>query len=763
MKSHPFGSYLLNLEKPGRYLGTEFNAVRKEITADTVRVGLLYPETYEIGMSNLGLKIIYHVFNKFPNVYAERIFLPWIDAIQYMKEKHIPLFTLETLTPVRDLDFLGVSLHTELNYTNLLAALELSDIPLKKDDREGGGYPLVVVGGPASFNPLPLEPFVDFFVIGDGEEVVKQVVPLLRERKSVFISKDNFLKEVSKLSGVYVPGYSGKVRKGEAYFESSDFPVNQIVPSIEVVHHRYVIEVMRGCTRGCRFCQGGFTYRPLRIREPEEVFKLAKEGIARTGFDEIGLLAFSISDYPYLADVIRLFKRYLKDVHVSLPSLPVNALDKSLLTEFDDLRRFGITLAPEVVSEKLRRIINKNVSLQEIYNSIDTAMAFNFRHVKLYLMIGVPGESTEDIEELGYFLKDLARRYPRITFRASISPFVPRPHTPFQFVAQDSVESVLNKISYLKGLVKNLRNLQVSFHDPYMSMIEGIMGRGDEKLAEVLLEAFKNGAIFDSRSEFFDVQRYKRAMDKKGLNPEEYLRERSTLEELPWEFIDTGVLPQYLREEYNKSLRDEYTEDCMKFGCNGCGVWSKDGYELCLKGIEKREVELPDEKPPFETQNITGYVLSYKILDTSRFISQRDIAKLLVNFLRVTGVRLKYTKGFTPRPRISMPNPLPLGVESEEEYLYFESEEIGDLNRVLKDLNEASIDGLQFISIRKVYEKPRWSLYSTALFELEEGDSKSMFEVDLSRESLTRALADRFGIQKSDYYKVRIKKLKVLR
>ncbi|MGB9823528.1 MAG: TIGR03936 family radical SAM-associated protein [Candidatus Hydrothermia bacterium] len=766
MTNHPFGAFLLSVEKPGRYLGTEFNAVRKEITVSTIHVGLMYPEIYEIGMSNLGLKIIYHIFNQVDGVYAERVFLPWVDAIEKMRENGIPLFTLETYTPVKDLDLFGVSLHTELNYTNLLLALDLSEIPIFREERiYSSEYPLILVGGPAALNPLPLEPFVDFFAVGEGENIVKDLIPFLREYKRGNISKIEFLQGVSSIDGIYVPGISRGAKRAVAGFNIEDFPINQIVPNIEAVHNRFVIEVMRGCTRGCRFCEGGFTYRPLRVRDPDDVIKIVREGINKTGFDEVGLLAFSVSDYPYLEDLIRYFKTRFDNLHVSLPSLPINALNEGLLSEFEDLRRFGITLAPEVASEKLRKKINKNVPLSEIYSSIDTAYKYNFKHVKLYLMIGLPGETQEDLTELIHFLTDLSRRFRRITFRVSISPFVPRPHTPFQYSAQESLESLEEKIKFIKSSLMSFKNLEVSFHDPKMSILEGILGRGDALLSKVLLEAYKNGAIFDSRSEFFKFETYEKAFEKFNIDYTEYLRERPLDKPLPWDLIDTGVFKRYLRKEYNKSLVPDFTADCSKEKCTGCGEWGKKGYEVCTRGLmlyEKRTFE-PDLKNNREVKENHGYLLVYSVIDKARFLSQRDTVRIIIHLLKVAGVSITYTQGFVPRPKISMPNPLPLGVESLEEFLYFESQKIENTNEIIEKLNSIAPLGLRFMYFSTISKKPSWGELSKAILEFQIGNKWETVEVDLSTSSIPRVLKEKYGIEREQIPYVHLRKLKVLK
>jgi len=778
MISHPFGEELCTLERPGRYIGGELNSVVKEIKRGTLRFALFYPEIYEVGMSNFGLRIIYHILNSMDRVYAERAFLPWVDAMEFMKQNHIPLFTLETYTPLNQMDVVGFSLHTELNYTNVLLGLDLSGIPLRREDRNED-HPLVIVGGPASLNPLPLAPFVDFFVVGDGEEVVRELIPLLQAYKNREIKKHELYKELTGIEGVFVPELRNSTQKRMAPFKDEYFPIAQIVPSIDIVHNRYVIEIMRGCTRGCRFCQGGFTYRPIRLRMPEEIIELAKKGIKITGYEDIGFLAFTSSDYPYLIETIKWIRKELPDTFVSLPSLPVDAIEVDMLEELKDLRRFSITLAPEVVTDKLRKVINKNVPLELIYKSIELAERYKYPHVKLYFMIGVPEEEEEDIRALIDFLKDLERNFRRLKFKAAISPFVPRPHTPFQWVEQELPEESFEKIRLIKDSFRGSRRMQITYHNPYMSFLEGIFGRGDEKLAEVLEIAYRNGAIFDSRKEFFDFSRYEKAFQMTGIDPYKYTGERSLEESLPWEVINTGIFKPFLKREYKKSLKMEITPDCMKEGCLGCGVWLRKGHDLCRRGIKKEieyEIEFEGKKP----EKYYRYLLSYSYQGKFGFLSQRDIARIIVHILRKSGLRLRYSEGFVPRPHISLPNPLPLGFESDEELLYFETVEKLSTDKILQVLNRNTPEGLIFKKIEDVARRPDWSKFSKSIvgfnmsrikdtngiqrqFEaVEIKDNEILFVFDFNKGGILKALQQATGLDKDSVRKLGLKKKRIV-
>ncbi len=674
---HPFGNDLLRVERPGRYIGGELNMILKE-TEGLLRVALVYPELYELGMSNLGLSIIYHVINSHPLAYAERVYLPWLDAVELMKARNIPLFTLETYTPLNQMDVIGFSMHTELNYTNLLLALDLAGVPLEAE-RRAERDPLIMVGGPVAFNPEPLKKIVDFFVVGEGEEVSTEIIPPLLAWKNGELSREQALEELSKIEGVYVPAYPARrVRRRVAMLERRFFPIRQLVPNVSIIHDRYTIEIMRGCTRGCRFCEGGMTYRPLRVRPVDEILSIAEEGLKATGYDEIGLLAFTVSDYPDLIELIVRLKKNLPHVNLSLPSLPVNALHPELLDLLSDLSRFGITLAPETASPRLRGVINKNVPLEEIFSSIELAQKKHWPGVKLYFMLGLPGETDSDVDENIKFLEEVARAARRIRVRASFGPFVPRPHTPLQWVEQFQPEVMFERIKRIRRALRKYRWLRISFHNPYQSVLEGIFARGDGRLHAALLRAYQLGAVFDDRSETFDFRIWERAFADVGVDWKKYLEARDVNAPLPWDFIDTGVFKPFLKREFRRALRADYTDDCMKTKCQGCGPWYRDKYPLCLTGLKpsySNEIDPSILREEHHEEQVFRYLMIYSQSPPASFIGHNDLMRLMIHALRRSGIKLRYSKGYIKRPKVSTGPSLMLGATSDSEYFMFETVE----------------------------------------------------------------------------------------
>ncbi len=752
--NHPFGGDLIRFEKPARYIGRERNSVYKE--KFKLRFALVYPEIYEVGMSNLGLKIIYHVLNSHEDVYAERFFIPWVDALSYMRDSGIPLFSLETYTPLRNFDVIGFSMHTELNYTNLLLALDLGGVPLRRMDREERD-PVVVLGGPAALNPAPLEEFVDVFFVGEAELSIKESIPIFIAWKSGEIDRGTLFEKLSDIEGVYVSSIRKKARKGIAPLSKELYPSRQVVPNIDIVHNRLTIELMRGCTRGCRFCEGGMVYRPLRKREVDEVIELIEAGVRHTGWDEVGLLAFTSSDYPELVELIlKIKERFENQVYVSLPSLPVDAISMDLIEAVEDMRRFGLTLAPETATDRLRKVINKNVPLEDIEKSIEIAKRYGWKHIKLYFMIGLPTETEEDVRELGFFLKRIARRARRINFKASISPFVPRPHTPFQWVRQESPEEIYEKVKLIKSITKRERNLRISFHNPYNSVLEGILSRGDEKLSEVIFNAYRNGAYLESWSEQFDFHRWERAFELAGLHWRDYLKERDLREKLPWDRIDVMIFKKYLQLEYRRAMEEKYTVNCMTDGCTGCGPFLRMGFKLCKEGLPTLKVPERIEVPRFEKPEIYRYVILYSKEGHARFIAHNDTVRLLLQALRSAGVKVHYRGEFVPRPSISSAPSLILGAVTRNEPIYVETY-TPVTREILSIASSYLIPGLRFVKAVKVERKPDWQKFDRVYYRVRLPENLKLssisdgkgVEVEVKEgELLIKAPANNFSILK---------------
>lgn len=595
-----FEELLDNVEKPGRYTGKEFNEIVKEGDMSTVKIALAFPDLYEIGMSYLGFKILYEIINKIDGALAERVFSPAVDMEKLLRERKLPIFSLETYRPLNTFDIVGFTIQHELSYSNILNLLELGQIPLRSEERKEDA-PLIIAGGPGTFNAEPLSAFIDLFVIGEGEEIVGEIIEVYKRWKDKKQSRAKLLEELAHLKGIYVPSFykvtylkDGRVEsvtpKKETYhsvikkriisnFDQVPYPLFPVVPNIDVVHDRITLEIFRGCTQGCRFCQAGMIYRPVREKSVNTLLELAEKILSHTGYEEISLSSLSSSDYSEIERLItRLVDRFKeKGVGVSLPSLRIDSFSVALAQQVQRVRKTGITLAPEVGTQRLRDVINKNVQEEDLYSSIEAAFKGGWRKIKLYFMVGLPTETEEDVEGIVRLVSKVDRMGREITGRKvsiniSVSAFVPKPHTPFQWEAQEERDILSKKIRYLKNRL-NWRNISFSYPDINRIYLEAVFARGDRRLGEVLERAHYLGCKFDAWREHFNFETWQQAFNESGLNMEFYAnRVRQEDEILPWDHISCGVKKEYLLEEKKKALKGETTSDCRFENCTECGV-----------------------------------------------------------------------------------------------------------------------------------------------------------------------------------------------
>ena len=608
---------LMKIEKPARYIGNEVNMVKKNPDNVDIRFCMCFPDVYEIGMSHLGIQILYDMFNKREDVYCERVYSPWPDLDQIMREERIHLFSLETQSPVKQFDFLGFTLQYEMCYTNILQILELSEIPIWANERTLDD-PIVIGGGPCSYNPEPIADFFDLFYIGEGEVRYDELFERYKALKKAGASRSEILYQMSQIPGIYVPSMyqveyhedgtiaafspikenvPQKVTKQLVMdFDTAPYPEKPIVPFIKATQDRVTLEIMRGCIRGCRFCQAGMIYRPTRQKNVEILKQYAREMIRTTGHEEISLSSLSSSDYECLKE----FTYFLideisnNDVNISLPSLRIDAFSLDVMKKVQDIKKSSLTFAPEAGTQRLRDVINKGLTEEVILNGSMEAFHGGWNKVKFYFMLGLPTETTEDAEGIPKLCEAVAEAYytipkeernGKVSITASASFFVPKPFTPFQWAAMLDLETYLDRAHHVKDTFRqqlNFKSMKFTYHEADVSELEGVFARGDRKLSSVIYDAYKNGCLFDSWTEFFDKQKWTAAFEKNGIDMSFYTtRERDVEEILPWDFIDIGVTKQFLISEWEKAKQGVVTPNCRE-KCSGCGA-AKFGGGVCFE------------------------------------------------------------------------------------------------------------------------------------------------------------------------------------
>jgi len=703
---------LARFKKPSRYMGGEVNMVRKG--AD-LKVALCFPDTYEIGMSHLGLKILYETINNIPYASAERVYAPWNDFESYIRQNNILLSSLESKRPLKDFDIIGFTLQYELSYTNILNMLDLGGIPISAAER-GDSYPLVIAGGPCAVNPLPLVPFIDAFVIGDGEAAAVEIIEEVRSQKSEVRSKRSLLNILAGLEGVYVPiihdiSKQKIKRRIVEDLDKAPYPDAPAVPYMSVIHDRAAIEISRGCTRGCRFCQAGMIYRPLRERSMEKVLSLAQRSVINTGHEEVSFTSLSTGDYSGLLPLIRNFNAMCAGRHISisLPSLRVGSINSEVLKEIKSVRKTGFTIAPEAGTERLRNVINKDFTGEEYEETLRKLFSEGWKNIKLYFMIGLPTETTQDIDGL-INMAVMASRKGRemggrgVNINVGISCFVPKPHTPFQWIGQAPFGELREKQDYLR---KAFRRRGINFKGQHVenSLLEAVFSRGGRECASLLEEAWRQGCRFDGWSEMFNFEAWLSAAEKTGIDLYSSATRTWLIDdELPWDFIDTGISKSFLISEFDKAFQQKITPDCRNV-CYGCGLECKNraqgkenppsfaGAGLCASPGQPQGVALTRHKIAVPTN------LRVKFSKTGdmRYLSHQELMTAILRAMRRANIPVAYSAGFHPHPKISFGPALAAGIEGVHEYFDIELTALMNTSDFIERMNHELPEGLRIL------------------------------------------------------------------
>ncbi|MGB5746095.1 MAG: TIGR03960 family B12-binding radical SAM protein [Desulfobacterales bacterium] len=714
------------VEKPSRYLGSEINTTKKDLSRVKLRFALAFPDLYEIGTSHFGMQILYHILNAHVDIAAERVFAPAVDMEARLRKTGKPLFSLESHEPVNHFDIVGFSLLYELNYTNVLTILDLAGIPFLASERNTI-HPLIIAGGPCTCNPEPVAEFFDAVVVGDGENTIMQLAETwLNWKKDAAADRESLLKLWSLIEGVYIPSffepgfddngfqtvtprfpdYTQVQRAIVGDLDSIPFPEEPVIAYGRPVHDRLRLEVSRGCTRGCRFCQAGMIYRPVRERSPDQLMSLAARSIAATGYEDISLLSLSTGDYGCIAPLIeQLMVNFESDnIAVSLPSLRAGTLTPELMKLIKKVRKTGFTIAPEAGSQRLRDVINKNISEDEIINTVQNAFDLGWQVIKLYFMIGLPTETEKDLGAMVELVNKLRKiksskgRWGKIN--VSVATFIPKAHTPFQWAGQLSLAESRSKINWLHHQLR-LPGIQFKWQNPEVSWLEGLWARGDRRLSRLLIAAYNKGCKFDGWSDQFNFPAWEAAMAENGVDPVFFtVRKRDVNEPLPWDHIDNRVDKTFLSREWQNALESKFTADCRLEDCNKCGVC--DFKEIDVKTYQNFKKELfrysgvgLEKDAPFKKLNVY-----FSKLDQAKYFGHLELVNIFLRALKRAQIPVKYSQGFHPKPKISFDDPLPIGIESHQEHFTLAVADFVQPDAVLQGLNTHLPQGLHIHDCR---------------------------------------------------------------
>ncbi|MEA1986422.1 MAG: TIGR03960 family B12-binding radical SAM protein [Candidatus Marinimicrobia bacterium] len=715
---------LSQVRKPGRYCGGEFNMIRKNHDDMDVKICLVYPDIYDVGMSFYGYQLLYHIINNENSFVAERAYSPWYDMEELMRLDDLSLYSLETLTPLKEFDLVGFTLQYEMTYTNVLNILDLSDIPIFADERTEED-PIIIAGGSGAVNPKPMNKIIDIFVIGDGEEIIIELMKMIKELKGNNFKRDEILKELSdSKKGIYVPKYFDKNKKvivnKIVTLDKKNYSIKPLVPIKEIVQDRLSLEVQRGCTAGCRFCQAGMIYRPIRERPYSELAKYTKDTLKNTGYETVSLLSLSTSDYTGLNEYFASTKDYFNfnNISISLPSMRLDSFNAKIMDNINNSKKSGITFAPEAGTQRLRDVVNKNISEDDLFSSVKIALENKYKTMKFYFMIGLPTETDEDIAGIVDLIKRISlmsKSYGRINIHVSISTFIPKPFTPFQWEKQLSPDEADRKITYLRKELKDIK-VKLMTNDPYESLVESVISRGDERLNLVIYDVWKNGGKFDAWSEKFDKELWLNAFDKFDIDPIEYTAEREVDKKLPWDFIDFGFTDGFLISERNNALEVKNTIDCRN-GCYYCGVCNSD-----LKMLENNKniinepiIEETILKKNEQIENSKRWIVRLKFSKRGliKYITHHDLFRIFQRVTNMLDMPIKYSEGFNRRPKISFGFPIPMSFSADEEFVdMIFLEPIKDIQ---ERFNKVLPNGLEIISKQEIDGKAPSIMIDTKL------------------------------------------------